>query len=160
MEHAPKAQKKEYFMPGATYFMNRFWMIRHSSLKFTKMAYHHLIRTSVFSLSKESHTRWEKIIMNIKKIKQTYVISLCIIACQRIWSEIKKRRKKKNFGMTFCTIRMYYIRLIFYCFCRYFKMNNMNSTVHNSQLLLSLQPFLLRMCDNMTSLRTYITYFF
>ena len=27
MEHAPKAQKKEYFMPGATYFMNRFFML-------------------------------------------------------------------------------------------------------------------------------------
>ena len=29
-------------------------------------------------------------------------------------------------------------------------MNNVNSTVHNSQLLLSLQPFLLPVCDNMT----------
>ena len=36
MERAPKAQKKEYFMPKATYFMNRFWMLGDSSLKFTK----------------------------------------------------------------------------------------------------------------------------
>ena len=46
--------------------------------------------------------------------------------------------------MTFFTVRIYHIRLIFYCFCKKFKMNNMNSTVQDSQLLLSLQPFLLQ----------------
>ena len=96
MEHAPKAQKKEYFLPGATYFMNRFFMLGHSSLKFTRMALP-LPNSNISFLSIEVKPKQMRKNNNEhKKIKQTYVISLCIIACQRIWSEIKKRKKKTN----------------------------------------------------------------
>lgn len=44
-----------------------------------------------------------------KKIKQTYVISLCIIACKRIWSEIKKRRKKTNITSEWLSLQFRYI---------------------------------------------------
>ena len=44
-----------------------------------------------------------------KKIKQTYVISLCIIACHRIWSEIKKRRKKTNMTSEWLSLQFGYI---------------------------------------------------
>lgn len=44
-----------------------------------------------------------------KKIKQTYVISLCIIACQRIWSEIKKRKKKTNMTSEWLSLQFEYI---------------------------------------------------
>lgn len=83
-------------------------MLGHSSLKFTKMAFHYLIRTSVFSSIEVKPNQMRKNNNEHKKIKQTYVISLCIIACQRIWSQIK-RKKKTNMTSEWLSLQLEYI---------------------------------------------------